>query len=33
MKGVELEELSKGCCDAWSDLDFADMVKIVEPFT
>jgi hypothetical protein len=30
--GVELEDLSEGYCDAWSDSDFAGMVKAMEHF-
>lgn len=32
MKGIELNELSKGYYDAWSDSDFVDMVNTIEPF-
>ena len=32
MKGVELKELSKGYCDAWSYSNFAGMVKATKPF-
>jgi hypothetical protein len=30
--GIELEALSVGYCDAWSDAKLAGMVKVVEPF-
>jgi hypothetical protein len=32
MKGIELKELSKGYYDAWSDSNFAGMVKATKPF-
>jgi hypothetical protein len=28
---IKLKELSKGYCDAWSDSDFASMVKTAKP--
>jgi hypothetical protein len=30
--GIELEALSEGYCDAWSDTELAEMVKAAEPF-
>lgn len=30
--GIELEDLSEGYCDAWSDSNLADMVKVAKPF-
>jgi hypothetical protein len=32
MKGIELEALSKGYCDAWSDSNLAGIVKVAKPF-